>query len=109
MPLVTTVEEQDNLDVQVRKVRKVVVLAGNVVKRGDVVKYDADNPTKVVPFATGGDPYTVMAEDVDASGGDSVGLAYRDADIKASEVNFFDGTDAEVRDALDAKNIFLMD
>jgi len=109
MPLVTTNEVQDNLDVEVRKLRRVTVLSGSSVSRGDVVKYDTDNPTKVVPFTTGSDPYTVMVEDVDASGGDVVGLAYRDADIKASEVNFFDGSDAEVRDALDAKNIFLMD
>ena len=109
MPLVTTTEEQDNLDVEVRKVRKVTVLAGNAVSRGDVIQYDATETTKVVPFETGGDAYTVMIEDVDATDGDVVGLAYRDADIKASEVNFFDGTDAEVRDTLDSKNIFLME
>jgi len=109
MALVTTVESIDNLDVEVRKVKKVTVLAGNTVSRGDLVRFDDTATTKVVPFATGKVPYTVMVEDVDASAGDVVGLAYRDADIKASEVNFFDGTDAEVRDALDAKSIFLMD
>ena len=64
---------------------------------------------KVKRFATTNEPFTVMAEDVDASAGDVVGWAYEDADLLASEVNFNDGTDAEVRDALAFKNIFLMD
>jgi hypothetical protein len=63
---------------------------------------------KVTAFTTGSRPYTVMQEDVDASAGDVDGLAYRDADLLASEVNFGTGTDAEVRDALDEQNIFLM-
>ena len=109
MPLTTTLENQDNLDVEVRLLRKVTVLSGNTVSRGDLVKFDATATTKVVPFTTGADPYTVMYEDVDASAGDVVGYAYRDADIKASEVDFGTGTDAEVRDALDYKNIFLRD
>jgi len=50
-----------------------------------------------------------MAEDVDASAGDVIGLAYRRADLLASEVDFGTGTDAEVRDALDKLNIFLRD
>ena len=64
---------------------------------------------KVTSFLTGNEPYGVMYDTVDASLGDVVGKAYRDADIKASEVDFGTGTDAEVRDALDAKNIFLRD
>jgi len=64
---------------------------------------------KQTSFVTGGEPSTVMYDAVDASGGDVVGWAYRDADILATEVDFGTGTDAEVRDALDAKNIFLMD
>lgn len=109
MALEQTVQTVDNLDVEVRKLKTVTVLAGSSVSRGDLVRLDDTATTKVVPFATGKAPYTVMVEDVDASAGDVVGLAYRDADIKASEVNFFDGTDVEVRDALDAKSIFLMD
>lgn len=109
MSLVTSDETQDNLDVFVRKLKKVTVLSGNTVSRGELVMLDAVATTKVVPFLTSNDPYTVMAEDVDASAGDVVGWAYRDADIKASEVDFGTGTDAEVRDALDFKNIFLMD
>jgi hypothetical protein len=64
---------------------------------------------KVTSFLTGNDPSTIMAEDVDASGGDVVGLAYREADLLASEVDFGTGSDAEVRDALADKNIFLRD
>jgi hypothetical protein len=64
---------------------------------------------KVKRFATTNEPFTVMAEDVDASAGDVVGWAYQDADLLASEVDFNDGTDAEVRYALNDKNIFLMD
>ena len=109
MALVTNLEPQDNLDVAVRKLKKVTVLSGQTLSRGDLVSYDAVATTKVIGFLTTATPLTVMAEDVDASGGDVVGLAYRDADIKASEVNFGTGTDAEVREALDFKNIFLMD
>jgi len=50
-----------------------------------------------------------MYDAVDASLGAVVGRAYREAYIKASEVNFGTGTDAEVRDALDTKNIHLVD
>ena len=50
-----------------------------------------------------------MAEDVDASAGDKTGYAFRRADLLASEVNFGTGTDAEVRNALDAIGIFLRD
>jgi hypothetical protein len=96
----------DNLDVVVRKLKKVTVTSGSSVSRGDLVMITAG---KVLPFLTTNDPYTVMAEDVDATLGDKVGLAYRDADLKASEVDFGTGTLAEVRDALDFKNIFLMD
>jgi len=64
---------------------------------------------KQTSFVTGSVPSTVMYEAVDASGGDVIGLAYRSADIKASEVDFGTGTDAEVRDALDAKDIYLRD
>lgn len=64
---------------------------------------------KQTSFVTGSVPSTVMAEDVDASAGDVVGYAFRDADLKASEVDFGTGTDAEVRDALGAKGIWLMD
>lgn len=109
MPLTSVPEVQDNLDVEVRKLKQVTVLSGQTVSRGDLVMLDAVATTKVTPFLTTNDPYTVMYEDVDASAGDTVGWAYRDADIKASEVNFGTGTDAEVRDALDFKNIFLMD
>lgn len=109
MALVTTQNTQDNLEVEVRKLRKVTVLSGQTLSRGDLVRFDDTATTKVVLFATTKVPYTVMAEDVDASGGDVVGWAYRDADLLASEVNFGTGSDAEVRDALDFKNIFLMD
>ena len=64
---------------------------------------------KQTSFLTGSEPSTIMYEDVDASAGDVNGWAYRDAELKASEVDFGTGTDAEVRDALDAKSIFLMD
>lgn len=63
----------------------------------------------VSSFTTGSEPYSVMYDAVDASSGAVIGLAYRDAYIKASEVDFGTGTDAEVRDALDNKNIHLMD
>ena len=109
MGLETRVENQDNLDVEVRLLKNVTVKSGEDLKRGDLVKLDATETTKVVKFTTGSDPYTVMYDDVDATAGDVAGNAYRDADIKASEVNFNDGTDAEVRDALDFKNIFLRD
>ncbi|MDQ1341337.1 MAG: hypothetical protein QG567_2495 [Campylobacterota bacterium] len=107
MALVTTLENQDNLDVEVRLLKYVTVKSGNSVLRGDLVSLDVAK--KALPFLTGAAPETVMYEDVDATLGDVVGLAYRDAYIKASEVNFGTGTDAEVRSALDIKNIFLID
>jgi len=64
---------------------------------------------KVIPFVTGAIPYTVMQEDVDATSGDVSGLAFRQAELKATEVDFGTGTDAEVREELDAKGIFLRD
>lgn len=106
MALTTVQETIDNLDVDVRLLKKVTVASGNSVSRGDLVSLSAG---KVIPFLTTADPYTVMYEDVDASGGDVVGLAYRSADIKASEVDFGTGTDAEVRDALDTIGIYLID
>ena len=109
MPLTENTEVQDNLEVETRELKKVTVLSGQVLSRGDLVAYDATATTKVVGFLTTKDPLTVMAEDVDASAGDVIGLAFRDADIKASEVDFGTGTDAEVREALDFKNVYLMD
>lgn len=64
---------------------------------------------KVTAFLTGNIPFTIMAEDVDATGGDVAGLGYQEADLLASEVDFGTGTDAEVRSALSDKNIFLRD
>ncbi len=108
MPLVKESILPDNLEVNVGNQLKksVIVKYGEVVKRGDLV---SKSTGKVVPFLTSATPYTIMAEDVDASLGDVVGLAYRRADLLASEVNFGTGTDAEVREALDALGIYLRD
>lgn len=108
MPLEEVEVLKDNLEVNVGNQLKktVVVAAGNVVKRGDVVSLSTG---KAIPYLTGAEPYTVMAEDVDATTGDVSGLAYRRADLLASEVDFGTGTDAEVRDALDFKGIYLRD
>lgn len=64
---------------------------------------------KVTSFTTGGVPYSVMYDAVDATGGAKIGKAYREAELKASECSFGTGTLAEVRDALDALDIHLMD
>jgi hypothetical protein len=109
MALETVTEVLDNLDVEVELLKTVTVLSGTVLSRGDLVRFDDVATTKVVGFLTAKIPYTVMYEDVNATGGDKVGLAYRKARIKASEVKFGTGTDAEVRDALDAKGIYLID
>lgn len=108
MPLAKESILPDNLEVNVGNQLKksVIVKSGEVVKRGDLV---SKSTGKVVPFLTSATPYTIMAEDVDASLGDVVGLAYRRADLLASEVNFGTGTDAEVREALDALGIYLRD
>jgi len=200
MPLDTVTENQDNLDVEVRKLKKVTVISGQTVVRGEVMQvtgalaaatavagsnvgngevsgetaldtasvgtytllctaeagnagtFSVQAPDgsflpdltvavaysnqialtiadgaedfdtgdvftvlvtaglgKQTSFVTGSAPSTVMYEAVDASGGDVVGLAYRDADIKAAEVDFGTGSDAEVRTALDTIGIYLMD
>lgn len=64
---------------------------------------------KVTSFTTGSKPYSVMYDAVDASSGTVVGKAYREADLKASECSFGTGSLTEVRDALDALGIHLMD
>lgn len=108
MALEKTTIVKDNLEVNVgNQLSKVVtVKSGESVSRGDLVSLDTG---KVVPFLTTATPYAVMQEDVDATAGDVDGLAFRRADLLASEVNFGTGTDAEVRDALDAIGIFLRD
>ena len=63
----------------------------------------------VTSFTTGSKPFSVMYDAVDATGGAVIGKAYRDARIKASEVTFGTGTDAEVRTALDKLDIQLID
>lgn len=109
MALVSTTQTTDNLDVEIELVKNVTVLTGNTVSRGDLVRYDDIATTKVVGFLTTKTPLTIMLEDVDASGGDAVGKALRLGKVKASEVNFGTGTDAEVREALDALGIYLID
>jgi len=59
-------------------------------------------------FTTGAAPYSVMFDTIDATAGAKVGRAYREAELKASEVNFGSGTLAEVVDALDALDIHLV-
>jgi hypothetical protein len=108
MPLVETVIPKDNLEVNVgnQLLKSVTVKEGENLKRGDLVSLSTG---KAIAFVTGATPYTVMAQDVDATAGDKVGVAFRRADLKASEVNFGTGTDTEVRDALDVLGIFLRD
>ena len=109
MALILGTSNEDNLEVETRKLKKVTVLSGQTLSRGDMIRYDGTATTKVIAF-DGTAPISVMAEDVDASAGDVVGLAFRDADINASVVDFGTGADSQaVRDALDAKSIFLMD
>ncbi len=62
----------------------------------------------VEKFTTGSAPYSVMFDTIDATGGAKVGRAYREAELKASEVDFGTGTLAEVIDALDALDIHLV-
>lgn len=62
----------------------------------------------VEKFTTGSAPYSVMFDTIDATGGAKVGRAYREAELKASEVDFGTGTLAEVVDALDALDIHLV-
>lgn len=108
MALEKTSIVKDNLEVNIgnQLLKTVIVKSGKTVVRGDLVSLATG---KVIPFLTGATPYTIMAEDVDASAGDKTGYAFRRADLLASEVNFGTGTDAEVRNALDAIGIFLRD
>lgn len=64
---------------------------------------------QVSEFTTGSAPYSVMYDAVNATSGALAGKAYREAWIKASEVDYGTGTRAEVQDALDALGIHLMD
>jgi len=106
MPLSTSIETVDNLDIDVSLTRKIVVTSGEVLSRGDLVELVTG---KAVIF-NGNTPYGVMLEDVDASGGDVVGVASWKAILKGSEVNFGTGSDSiTVRDALAVNGTYLID
>jgi hypothetical protein len=106
MPLVTTTETVDNLDINVELTRKIVVTSGQTLSRGDLVELVSG---KAVIF-NGNNPYGVMLEDADASAGDIVAVASWKATLKGSEVNFGSGSDSiAVRDALAVNGTFLID
>ena len=63
---------------------------------------------QVTSFTTGSVPYSVMYDSVDATAGVTVGRAYREAELKASECTFGTGSLAEVVDVLDSLDIHLM-
>jgi len=96
---------QDNLEVCPELLKNVTVKAGTSLARGDLVKLTGG---VVELFTTGSEPYSVMFDTVDATGGAKVGRAYREAELLASSVNFGTGTLAEVVDALDALDIHLV-
>ena len=106
MALVKVDETIDNLDVDV-ELTKYVDVASGTLSRGDLIHLDSATKS-AVKFATGKEPYSIMLEDVDATGGATTGKCARAGQFKASEVDFGTGDLEEVRDALDAKGIFLV-
>lgn len=88
-----------------------ITAGGTAFVAGDTFTIAVTQSTtpKVTSFTTGSKPYSVMYDAVDATSGAKIGNAYREAELKASECSFGTGTLAEVRDALDALDIHLMD
>lgn len=106
MPLETSTEVVDNLDIDVELTRKIVITSGQTLSRGDLVELVTG---KAVVF-NGNNPYGVMMEDADASGGDITAVASWKAKLKGSEVNFGTGSDTiTVRDALAVNGTYLID
>lgn len=106
MPLLEETETVDNLDVNLELTRKITVTSGQTLQRGDLVELVTG---KAVAFA-GNNPYAIMLEDADASGGDIVAVASWKGKFLASEVNFGTGSDSiTVRDALAVNGSYLID
>jgi len=86
--------------------REEVVAAGQVLKRGDVVKLVSGKLSKIATTET---PYAVMADDVDASAGDKAGTVfYSGHALVESELDYGDGSADEFREALRQRGIILV-
>ncbi len=90
------------------------ILTGQTLVRGTVVAKDSGNANKLIPVqsdhgtASVHDPYGVLAEDVDATGGDVVTTVYQAGEFNEDSL-VFGGTDTADthRDALRDLSIFL--
>ena len=82
------------------------VASGQVLTRGTVVKLNDDG--KLEKIATGDTPYAVVAEDVDATGGDTQATVfYSGWTLREAEMDFGDGTADEFRDALRQRGLII--
>jgi len=87
--------------------RTEIVASGQNLKRGDVVKLDANG--KLAKIATGDTPHGVMFEDVDATGGDKAGAIYYSGyALVEDELDYGDGNADEFREALRERGIILV-
>lgn len=94
--------------------RTMTVLTGQELVRGTVLAKDSGNGDKLVPVDSGSgtasikQPFCVLAQDVDSSGGDVAAPVYLSGEFNEGELTF-GGTDTADthRDALRALNIYL--
>lgn len=93
--------------------RKVTVLSGQVLQRGAVLGTITSSGKAILSLAAAVDgsqtPDLILAEDVDATTGDKLGLAYERGDFNAGALTLGTGhTVASIREGLRAKGITLL-
>ena len=93
--------------------RKVTVLSGQVLPRGAVLGIVTASGKAILSLAAASDgsqtPDLILAEDVDATTGDKLGLAYERGDFNARAITLGTGhTVASIREGLRAKGIALL-
>ena len=86
-----------------RTENKYPLKAGENLKRGRLLKLDGG---KLVGANTGDEPHSILANDVDATAGDTACIYYVAGTFNANQVDFGTGTEAEFREAARLKGIF---
>ncbi|WP_265822529.1 head decoration protein [Geovibrio ferrireducens] len=94
-----------------RQTAGIVLASGSALKRGALLGKDTDGKFKLsLAAAEDGseDPVAILAEDVDATAGDKVTIAYTTGEFASDELTYGPGHTAEsVKDALHIRSIFI--
>lgn len=93
--------------------KRLTVLSGENVTKGTAMGKITASGKLTILDANAGDgsqnPYCIMAEDVDATGGDTVGLAYLAGGFNENKITFNSGEDADTHfDAFRDLGIYLI-